>query len=294
MENKTEINCPNCNQKVRIPTGKHIKFNCPNCSNEFEIDGRVKEASKKSNYTWIYTSILTGLLIFGYKYYTKKKEKNDETNVFNTLTNSKDNKESAKQDQKESSLTNAYDKNLDALVKAIDKENPITSDFAASLASQFPGKYNVGQICQVYDYVVHEWKYVNDTRSMENFRSASRSINLNLSGDCDDFAILIAALIESIGGQTRISFAYNDEGGHAFTELYAARNREEMQQIVEQINNVYKTNNFEINFTEDADGACWLNMDWFGSPRHPGGKYFDFKKRTIYYPTIKNPTYIQE
>jgi predicted RNA-binding Zn-ribbon protein involved in translation (DUF1610 family) len=294
MENKTEINCPNCNQKIRIPQGKHIKFTCPNCSNEFEIDGKVKEATKKSNYTWIYSSILGGLLFFGYKYYTKTNLNNIDSTTFNAKTSSNDDKKVVNQEEKGTTSSDMYEKNLASLVNSVDIKNPITTDFAASLASQFPGKYNVGQVCQIYDYVVHEWKYVNDTRSMENFRSASRSINLNLTGDCDDFAILIAALIESIGGQTRISFAFNDKSGHAFTEVYAARNREEMQQVVDLINNVYRTNNFDINFTEDANGGCWLNMDWFGSPRHPGGKYFDYKQRTIYYPTIANPTYIQE
>jgi transglutaminase-like putative cysteine protease len=129
---------------------------------------------------------------------------------------------------------------------------------------------------------------------MENFRSASRTINNKFSGDCDDFAILLAALVESIGGSTRISFAYNEEGGHAFTEVFVTDNKESMPVLVQEINKLYGTNKFRINYYEDADGKCWLNLDWFGQPQHPGGQYFDFTKRTIYYPTAQKPFYTQE
>jgi len=33
------------------------------------------------------------------------------------------------------------------------------------------------------------------------------------AGDCDDFAILIASLIESLGGSTRIIFSQDEETG---------------------------------------------------------------------------------
>jgi transglutaminase-like putative cysteine protease len=208
MENKTEINCPNCNQKVRIPRDKHVRFTCPNCSNEFEIDNRVKEVSKKSSYNWIYYSILGGLLFWVFNYYTTKKDSNIETNP--NLNTEHVNSENQSQNSNTSNYQE-YDKNLAELTKAIDISNETTNDFAVRLASKFPGEYNIGQICQIYDYIVRNWKYVNDSDKMENFRSASRTIKNNFSGDCDDFAILLAALIESIGGDARVSFAYNDE-----------------------------------------------------------------------------------
>lgn len=274
MENKTVISCPNCNQKVRIPIGKHIKFTCPNCSNEFEMDSRVKQASKKSN-TTLYLSIFFGVLFYsGYKYYTK----HSSTKAAIEIT----------------SNTEICDKNLNELIKAVDVSNEVTNDYAVRLASQFPDEYNVAQVCQIYDYIVSNWKYVNDSDKMENLRSASRTINNGLAGDCDDFAILLAALIESIGGDARISFAYNNEGGHAFTEILATEKEEDMQGITDKINALYRTDQFKIHYWVDDDGKCWLNLDWFGEPQHPGGEYFEFDYRTIYYPTLETPTYIQE
>lgn len=187
-------------------------------------------------------------------------------------------------------IPDLYEKEqLQKLIEAIDYDNPITNDYAVKLASYFPGEYNIGQVCHIYDYIVKRWKYVNDSDKKENLRSASRSINNNLSGDCDDFAILIAALIESIGGETRVSFAYNNEGGHAFTEVLATNSKEDMQSVVDKINYLYGTGSFRIHYSNDQKGRCWLNLDWFGEPQHPGGQYFKFNKRTIYYPAINSP-----
>ena len=161
-------------------------------------------------------------------------------------------------------------------------------------SSDFPGEYDIAQVCEIFDYVVGKWKYVNDADKGENYRSASRTIANGLTGDCDDFAILIAALVESIGGQTRISMAYNEKSGHAFTEVLVTRKKEEMQRIVDEINKLYKTRKFKIHYKIEQNGECWLNLDWFGTPQHPGGKYFDYNRRTVYYPTIDNPTYVIE
>ncbi|MEI6880673.1 MAG: transglutaminase domain-containing protein, partial [Bacteroidota bacterium] len=227
MENKTELNCPHCNQRVRIPSAKHLNFTCPSCNNQFEIDGRPKQKSS-INYKWIFMGVLVGLVISGYKYYTNLKA--------NQISGNSNIQVAPHQNTLDSQVTNEFDNNLNTLVGAVDISNEITNDFAVRLASKFPGKYNIGQICQIYDYLVKNWKYVNDSDKMENFRSASRTINNNFAGDCDDFAILIAAMIESIGGDTRISLAYNDEGGHAFTEVLATENKENMQAIVDEIN----------------------------------------------------------
>jgi predicted RNA-binding Zn-ribbon protein involved in translation (DUF1610 family) len=294
MENKTEVSCPNCQQVVRIPTGKHIKFTCPNCAQELEIDGRIKSGKEKSSYMWLYSSLISVALFAGYKYYQKSQKAEEKAMDVHTILRGNEEAQPAENQESQKQLAEHFDKNLKDLVDAIDVKNAVTTDFAAQLAAQYPGNYNIGQVCNIYDYVVHEWKYVNDTRGMENVRSASRTINLNLTGDCDDFAVLIAALLEGIGGKTRISYAYNDSNGHAFTEVYAARNRKEMQTVVDNINQLYGTKQFLIHFSEDEDGSCWLNLDWFGSPRHPGGKYFDYKWRTIYYPTNDKPSYVTE
>lgn len=42
---KTIVSCPNCNTKMRVPEGKHIKFVCPNCKQQLEFNDKPKEAT---------------------------------------------------------------------------------------------------------------------------------------------------------------------------------------------------------------------------------------------------------
>lgn len=289
MEDNSQLSCPNCSQKVRVPSGKHLKFSCPNCNTEFEVDGRIKETAKKNKFTPLYTFLFAVLFWAAYSYFAKKYN----YDPVNEFINGSNNKESSSVQEK--NKDNFKDEKLKLLVDAVDVTNETTNDYAVQLASRFPGEYNIGQICQIYDYVVNNWKYVNDSHNNENFRSASRSIKNNLAGDCDDFAIVISALIESVGGSTRISLAYDNENkGHAFTEVFISDSQSDMQGIDDEIKKLYGIDQFTINYTIDEDGKCWLNLDWFSSPRIPGGEYFKYVSRTIYYPTANPPAYISE
>lgn len=193
---------------------------------------------------------------------------------------------------------NTNQKNLNLLIEAVDFSNSITNDFAVRIASKYPGAKDVKQICYIFDYINANWKYVLDSQKQEFFRSASRTINNNFSGDCDDYAILMAALLESIGFSTRISFAFNNElGGHAFTEVLVANNVEgssQMQNIVNWINEYYNSNQLYINWNKDNDNNFWLNLDWWGDFKYPGGSYYQWQYKTIYYPTLESPYFIQE
>ena len=63
------------------------------------------------------------------------------------------------------------------------------------------------------------WKYVNDPKGFEYFSPASETIKLKLSGDCDDFAIVMAATLQAIGANTRVVMAYGEKSGHAYAEV---------------------------------------------------------------------------
>ncbi len=68
----------------------------------------------------------------------------------------------------------------------------------------------------MWEKIYKRWTYVNDPPNGFNYYSppASRTINLGLKGDCDDFAILTASSIQAIGGgASRIIIASNTDGG---------------------------------------------------------------------------------
>ena len=180
---------------------------------------------------------------------------------------------------------------LNMINEAMDINNPITRSFSVQLASEYPGEYNLAQVCNIYDYIRNNWKYVNDPRGLEYFEKASITIQNGLSGDCDDFAVLIATAIESVGGRTRICLATNVESGngHAFTEVYI---NADPNNVLNYINKHYQTffqfifnitKVEEINYSSDPNSdGIWLNLDW--NSEYPGGEYFDYKQRTIFFP----------
>lgn len=171
---------------------------------------------------------------------------------------------------------------------AADSENEVTRNYAVSLAAKSEGNFNIDQVCEIYDQVFDNWKYVNDPKGSEYFSKASNSINVRLKGDCDDFAILMASLIQSVGGTVRINLASGTTGGHAFAEVYL---NEAPENVRKKLDRHYK-NFFQklfgiskvegIYYRNDPKGGIWLNLDW--SSKYPGGDYFDYTECTAYYP----------
>jgi hypothetical protein len=181
---------------------------------------------------------------------------------------------------------------LTLIEEAMDFENPIVRNYAVNLASNSKGEFNIGQICEIYNHLKTNWKYVNDPKGKEFFSSASNSIQAGLSGDCDDFAILMATLIRSIGGEVRVSFAYNKEAGHAFTEVLINQEILEIRRGIEsyyskKIKKQFGKNTIgTIGYRENGNEGVWLNLDW--QSNFPGGEYYDYDKCDIFYPISNN------
>ena len=164
------------------------------------------------------------------------------------------------------------------LVEACNYSNSSLRNNAVSIAGRNAGSYNLGQICDIFDYCYNNWKYVNDPKGSEIIEYASNSITNGLNGDCDDFAVLVCSMILSIGGEARINYAYGKHGGHAFTEVNIGKTEIE-EYISKRYKNVYDHSG--IWTRTDKDGNNWLNLDWFA--KHPGGKYFDYTHGTTFY-----------
>lgn len=178
-------------------------------------------------------------------------------------------------------------KTIVKLKDSMDYESPITRKFYLSLASKSPGSYNIGQISAIYSYIYSNWKYVNDPLSREYFSKASESIENNLTGDCDDFAILMATCIQGIGGESRIVFAENSSGKHAYAEVKIANNERVTSQVIDGMRAVYQKNIGTIHYKNSSNGEVWLNLDWNGAT--PGSKYFDSDREWIF--DMRNNTF---
>lgn len=189
--------------------------------------------------------------------------------------------------------------------EAADYTNPTVKAFANDLAGKYEGKYNISQVCAIFEHLFNNWRYVSDNARFDTFERASESIISNLSGDCDSFAVLMSAVILSIGGNSRINVAFNDKGGHAFAEVLIGKNKTQAEANINKLRTEWtwhdpfeafttwvRQKGYELNYTQDQDSSCWLNLDWWSG--HPGGKYFPSTFRVAIHPVKKTHTVITD
>ena len=173
----------------------------------------------------------------------------------------------------------------------VEPDNPLVHSEALVLAGKHPGDHTIEQICAIYSFLkngdssTNKWSYVDDPRGIDYFNYANSTLILGKSigcagiGDCDDFAILMSALVESIGGVTRIILAHNNTtGGHAYTEVYLGQDNAQNSQVNDVINWLkqnYDTNKIYTHIDTDTKDV-WLNLDWWAD--HPGGPFYQGDK----------------
>jgi transglutaminase-like putative cysteine protease len=146
------------------------------------------------------------------------------------------------------------------------------------------GPRRIDQICAIYDSLVDEknWTYVDDWKGLDQFQYSNYTLKMGQKvgglgkGDCDDFAILLGALTESVGASSRIVFAYGPAGGHAYTEVYLGKAKGpggDVDRMMRWLRYTYKVEEINVH-TDLATGDVWLNLDWWkeqGGAKHPGG-----------------------
>jgi len=164
-----------------------------------------------------------------------------------------------------------------SIARAIDASSPITRNLAVRVAAAAEGPFNIDQVAQLWTYVRGRWKYVNDPRGSEYFALASETITNEFAGDCDDFALVLVALVTSIGGEARLVMMDGPEGGHAYAEVCIAQPATEvaakMKRHYERSWDRYLGRQRVRNISFRTSEGCpvWLNLDW--SAGVPGGPY---------------------
>jgi len=197
----------------------------------------------------------------------------------------------------------ATDKQVGELKKAFDAavepDNSRVHEEAVVLALKYPGDLTIDQIASIYSYLKtgdgskKGWGYVRDPRGIDYFNYANASLKLGDrancvgGGDCDDFAILMSALVESIGGTTRIILARNNTtGGHAYAEVYLGRlnvPNSQVEDIIIWLKQEFDTNKIYTHIDTDTKDV-WLNLDWGADEKgntHPGGPFFQGDKHIV-------------
>jgi WD40 repeat protein len=187
----------------------------------------------------------------------------------------------------------------------INKGNDPVRTEGRKLVGDISGLRRIDQICSIYDSLVDtkNWTYVGDWTGLEELQYSNKSLELGKpnrlgKGDCDDFSILLAALLESVQATPRIIFAYGPAGGHAYAQVYLGKEGDESDRMIDWMKTKYKVseiNTIKNETTEDV----WLNLDWWKDPKsgavktkHPGGPFFSASEYIPVYPAgdeLENP-----
>ena len=101
------------------------------------------------------------------------------------------------------------------------KKNMEIRSLALSLVADVPGHKNwTAQIKAIHSFVQISIQYVRDVRGVETIATPIKTLEFR-QGDCDDQAVLLASLLESIGHPTRFVAMKQTTFGpyvHVFTE----------------------------------------------------------------------------
>ncbi|MCW7076290.1 MAG: hypothetical protein OCU18_03215 [Candidatus Syntrophoarchaeum sp.] len=133
---------------------------------------------------------------------------------------------------------------------------PLGSDLrdeAVSAATAYPGEYNIYQVCSIFDHVSESIEYVSDPPEEEYWQTPTETLHRR-RGDCDDYAILIAAMIEAIGGTGRI-YLTDD---HMFAAVFVG-DEARCEKVRDAVRAYYNTP-LTVYFIEDEYGA-WMVLD---------------------------------
>lgn len=101
------------------------------------------------------------------------------------------------------------------------KKSPVVRQLAVSLTQGLHQKDFYGEITALFRFVRDRIRYIKDVRNVETLHTPEMVLS-NRQGDCDDKALLLASLLESIGFRTRfvaVGFRAN-EYSHVYTEVF--------------------------------------------------------------------------
>lgn len=90
---------------------------------------------------------------------------------------------------------------------------------AQILTRNLPPKNYTREVDTLFQFVRDKIRYVKDINGIETIQTPVQTVKLG-SGDCDDKALLVAALLESIGHTTRfVAVGFSPVGySHVFTQ----------------------------------------------------------------------------
>lgn len=161
------------------------------------------------------------------------------------------------------------------IIDAVNFDSPKVRNFALMATTKhftnvkgFREYRRIIQCFAVFTEVRNRWNYVNDPKGQEYIAHASESLQ-HFSGDCDDHAILMSALVRAVGGTPRIIHT----GGHLYPEMLIGNKAdlENINYLIKEVLFVEESRGKEVHYHIDERGQIWLNLDY--TAKYPGGPF---------------------
>lgn len=165
--------------------------------------------------------------------------------------------------------------NKSKIILAIEYNKPEVRNFALYATTKhfrnvkgFREQRQMIQCFAIFKEVQGRWNYVNDPKNREYIATASESLQ-HFSGDCDDHAVLMAALIRSVGGTPRLIHTR----AHMYPEMLIGTKAdlEKAIYLIKEVLFVEESRGKEIHYHIDERGNVWLNLDYTAT--YPGGPF---------------------
>lgn len=142
----------------------------------------------------------------------------------------------------------------DKIKKLVDEDpNPaIVIQKTEEATTGYGNNYNIAKVCAIFDFIKSNVKYVEDPDNKDIWNSPS--IALVQGGDCEEFAMTMAAMVKDAGGTARIYIA-DAPDNHAFASVYIGKDLS----LLESIDSYYHAN---LNYALFKDNfGYWLVAD---------------------------------
>lgn len=98
------------------------------------------------------------------------------------------------------------------------RTHPAIRGAALSIVALAPPKDLLAEVVALFEFVRDHVRYIGDVLDVETLTTPDKTLQLR-AGDCDDKSVLLAALLESIGINTRfVVTGYNENG--VFEHVY--------------------------------------------------------------------------
>ncbi|VVB58636.1 Transglutaminase-like superfamily protein [Candidatus Anstonella stagnisolia] len=129
---------------------------------------------------------------------------------------------------------------------------------AAQAISKHPGQFSINQLLDIYDWVHSNVFYHNVPLDMYPPYNPNETLATK-SGDCKNQAVLIASMVEAVGGSSRVLLI--PDCHHAFAEVYLGTD-DQTKDLTDAIWAHYSTQGQKLNW-HLSKGADNKTQNWF-------------------------------